>query len=166
MANPAAMAKMPTLAVGNNRCQLVGGFSLLELLVVIAIMAIATAGVSLALRNSSQYALEREGERLAALLESARAQSRVNGVVVHWYVTPAGFAFQGLSADALPTRWLDAGIRARALDAQGRTISALTLGPDPIITAQQVQLSTVEAPAQSVTVATDGLHPFTVTPQP
>ncbi|MDR2001288.1 MAG: prepilin-type N-terminal cleavage/methylation domain-containing protein [Zoogloeaceae bacterium] len=146
------------MAVGNRA----SGFSLLELLVVIAIVAIATTGVSLALRDSGRIALEREGERLAALLESARAQSRVNGIAVRWQVTPAGFAFKGLSEDALPVHWLATGIRAQAQDAQGRAISALTLGPDPIIAAQQVQLSTGTAPAQSVTVSTDGLHPFTL----
>ena len=60
------------------------GFTLLELLVVISIMALATAGVGLALRDGGQQALEREGERLAVLLESARAQSRASGVPVRW----------------------------------------------------------------------------------
>ena len=55
------------------------GFTLLELLVVIAIIAVATAGVSLSLRDSSQTALEREAQRLAVLFESARAQSRASG---------------------------------------------------------------------------------------
>ena len=45
------------------------GFTLLELLVVIAIIAMATAGVGFALRDSNQASLEREGERLAALFE-------------------------------------------------------------------------------------------------
>lgn len=44
------------------------GFTLLELMVVISIMAIAAAGVSLSLRDSGQAQLEREAERLAALL--------------------------------------------------------------------------------------------------
>ena len=55
------------------------GFTLLELLVVISIMALATAGVSIALRDNGQTVLEREGARLAALLESGRAQSRAHG---------------------------------------------------------------------------------------
>ena len=41
---------------------------------VISIVALATAGVSMAMRDSSQTQLEREAQRLAALLESARAQ--------------------------------------------------------------------------------------------
>ncbi|MBP6357465.1 MAG: prepilin-type N-terminal cleavage/methylation domain-containing protein, partial [Burkholderiaceae bacterium] len=44
------------------------GFTLLELLVVVAIIAIGTAGVSLALRDASASSLEREAQRLAALL--------------------------------------------------------------------------------------------------
>ena len=47
------------------------GFTLLELLVVVSIMALATAGAALALRDSAHTQLEREGERLAALLEAA-----------------------------------------------------------------------------------------------
>ena len=51
------------------------GFTLLELLVVVAIIAMASAGVGFALRDTSQVALARDAERLAALLESARARS-------------------------------------------------------------------------------------------
>ena len=46
---------------------------------VISIMALATAGVSIAMRDNGQTVLEREGARLAALLESGRAQSRAHG---------------------------------------------------------------------------------------
>lgn len=49
---------MRTLEAGSK------GFTLLELLVVLAIMAVATAGVGLAMRDSSQSRLEREGQRL------------------------------------------------------------------------------------------------------
>ena len=40
------------------------GFTLLELLVVVAIMALATAGVGFALRDSAAGNLEREAQRL------------------------------------------------------------------------------------------------------
>lgn len=62
---------MPTSAAGSRRLR---GFTLLELIVVIAIIAVATAGVSFAMRDSSAARLDREADRLAALLESARAQ--------------------------------------------------------------------------------------------
>ena len=52
------------------------GFTLLELLVVVAIIAIASAGVSFAIRDSGATQLEREATRLAALLESGRGRKR------------------------------------------------------------------------------------------
>jgi general secretion pathway protein H len=141
------------------------GFTLLELLVVIAIIAMATAGVGLALRDSGQATLEREGDRLAALLESARAQSRASGTVVNWRPTPqgpGGFAFDGLPPGALPTEWLAAGIGALPMTADGRPTVALQLGPEPIIAAQQVVLTTDALPPRSLRVFTDGLRPFAV----
>ena len=145
-----------------------GGFTLLELLVVIAIMAVATAGVSLALRDTSQTVLEREAQRLAVLFESARAQSRASGMAVIWHVTPDGFRFEGLPVGALPERWLSPGIAVRGN-------GAVQLGPEPIIGRQAIEV--VSSPfgsvlpdgvAQSsqtqkvVRVATDGLRPFAV----
>jgi general secretion pathway protein H len=137
---------------------LIRGFTLLELLVVIAIMALATAGVSLAMRDNSQTALEREAQRLAVLFESARAQSRTSGVRVVWYATASGFKFDGLTPNALPNRWL----------AEGTTVRGtpnIRLGPEPIIGPQAVELVRGESAGQASTslrVATDGLRPFTV----
>ena len=45
------------------------GLTLLELMVVLLIIGFATAGVALALRDSSQTQLEREAQRLIAVLE-------------------------------------------------------------------------------------------------
>ena len=50
------------------------GFTLLELLVVISIMALATAGVSLAIRDGGERQLEREAERLDRAALRARAE--------------------------------------------------------------------------------------------
>ena len=69
---------------GGSRAAAQGGFTLLELLVVLSIVALATAGAGLAMRDSGQTQLEREAARLAALLESARAQSRAGGLPVRW----------------------------------------------------------------------------------
>ncbi|MFM9922156.1 prepilin-type N-terminal cleavage/methylation domain-containing protein [Variovorax sp. H27-G14] len=138
------------------------GFTLLELIVVIAIIAIATAAVSFAMRDTNAAKLDREGDRLAALLESARAQSRASGVVVRWRLTEGGFAFDGLPADALPTDWASEGITAQASLADGAQVPSLQLGPDPIIAPQQVLLYSAGPPARTLRIATDGLRPFTV----
>ena len=145
---------MRTSAVGNSLAA--KGFTLLELLVVVAIIAIATAGVSFALRDSEATQLEREAQRLAALLESARAQSRSSGVPVRWYATPAGFQFEGVPANSLPDRWLSE-------NTQVQGVAALQLGPEPIIGRQAVVLQSSAHPERTLRIATDGLRPFAVT---
>jgi general secretion pathway protein H len=132
------------------------GFTLIELLVVIAIIAIATAGVSLALRDSQAATLEREAQRLAALLESGRAQSRSSGVPVRWYATDGGFRFDGVPPNTLPERWLSESTQVRGS-------ATLQLGPEPIIGRQEVVLGSTAAPDRSLRIATDGLRPFAVT---
>ncbi len=131
------------------------GFTLLELLIVLAIMAVATAGVSLALRDGSSRALEREAQRLAALFESARAQSRMRASPVRWHTTATGFAFDGLPAAALPSAWLGD-------DVQAPGAGTVVLGPEPVIGAQQVRLVSISEPSRSLWVATDGVRPFSV----
>ena len=146
------------------------GFTLLELLIVMAIMAMATAGVSLALRDNAQTALERDAQRLAVLFESARAQSRTTGIGVYWHTTDNGFRFEGLPAGALPERWLVDGITASVRNGlePGNTLAAtaLQLGPEPMIGAQTVDLSSPPAgdgqPRRTVRIGTDGLRPFAV----
>ena len=149
---------MQILAAGSKhrRRRGLGGFTLLELLVVLSIMALATVGVGLAMRDGTQAQLERDAERLAALLESARAQSRASGVPVRWLARPEGFRFDGLpDSHTLPTRWLDptTGVRGEA---------SLVLGPEPLIGPQQVILSQSTHPEHALRVATDGLRPFAV----
>ena len=121
----------------------------------LAIMAMATAGVTLAIRDSADTALEREAQRLVALFESARAQSRASGVVVRWHTTPAGFVFEGLAASALPTRWLTEGMAVRGNP-------SVLLGPEPVIGAQTVELINSQQPQRAIRIATSGLRPFAV----
>ena len=142
---------------------LIRGFTLLELLVVIAIMALATSGVSLAMRDNSQTALAREAQRLAVLIESARAQSRTSGVRVTWHTPDSGFKFEGVVPGALPSQWLTQGTTVRGT-------TSVQLGPEPIIGPQAVELvsglpagqSAGQQAGPSLRVATDGLRPFTV----
>jgi general secretion pathway protein H len=140
--------------MGTARCGATRGFTLIELLIVIAIMAVASAGVTLAMRDGAQVQLEREGQRLAALLESARAQSRARGVAVLWRPEPSGFRFVGLPDDTLPRTWLQRETRLMGA-------SSLLLGPDPVIGPQQLWLTHSEHPNWRVTVASDGVGPFT-----
>ena len=125
------------------------------LMVVVSIMALATAGVSIALRDAPNAQLEREADRLVALFEAGRAASRASGVPVRWEVTSDGFRFDGLPPQTLPDHWLAAGIRVASAQ-------SISLGPEPIIGAQAVVLLIREAPERTATVASDGLRPFTV----
>lgn len=134
-----------------------GGFTLLELLVVMALLALVVGTVSLALRDPSAAQLEREAERLSALLEAARAEARASGLAVRWQPTPGAadhdFRFIGLPQTVqFPQRWLQPGVQAQVIG-----MPTLVLGPDPIIGPQRVLLALGD---QRVILATDGLQPF------
>ena len=148
-----------------------GGFTLVELLLVVSLIVMVSAGVGFAMRDAGQSQLEREAQRLVALLELARAQSRATGVPVYWQAGAPGFEFTGLppkkavpdaasvdvapgeSADSPPlTPWLSEGVTVQ--DA-----AVVTLGPEPIIERQQIVLL---QGTRSLRIATDGLRPFTV----
>ena len=133
------------------------GFTVLELLIVVAIVAMASAGVTLSLRDGAEVQLAREAERLVALLESARARSQVSGVPVQWQLDADGFRFDGLDQAQLPKRWLDP-------DTSASLGATLLLGPEPIIGAQALTLQSRSQPGRSVRIATDGLRPFAVQP--
>jgi len=140
------------------------GFTLIEVMVVMAIIAVATALVSLALRDGAQARLEEEGARLSALLEAARTESRASGITVRWLPTSgadaagdssstAGFRFIGLPAGAeLPSRWLAPGVSAEVLGAP-----ALLLGPEPVLPRQRIVLRLED---QRLVLGSDGLAPF------
>jgi len=139
------------------------GFTLIELLVVVTLIAIASATVSLALRDPTELQLQREAHRLVALLESARAESRAAGLAVRWF--PQGlkggddFRFEGLPASIkLPQRWLGDPVAvqiARNSFAQGSVV----LGPEPMIPPQRLQL---QLGSQRLVLASDGLSPFEI----
>ncbi len=132
------------------------GFTLIELLVVVAIIAIATAGVSFALRDSAGNQLEREAARLASLFDAARAQSRSTGQPMRWRLTDGGFRFEGAVPGSLPERWLSD-------DVQVAGNPVLVLGPEPLIGPQEVVLASTALPGRMLRVRTDGVRPFQVT---
>jgi general secretion pathway protein H len=137
-----------------------GGFTLIELMIVVVLIALASSLASMALRDPAATTLEREGARLASLLEAARGDARASGLAAYWEPRTAnpevpGFRFVGLPpSDALPTTWLESGISAEVVGAR-----AVTLGPEPLIGAQRIVLRFRD---QRLTLATDGLGPFVV----
>ena len=158
---------MPTSVPGNNGTKAgtggarrSRGFTLIELLIVVAIVALASAVATLALRDPQTSALERDADRLSALLEAARAESRASGLPALWVPMPApetegapDFRFVGLPAAlGLPQHWLTPQVQAEVIGARG-----LVLGPEPLIGAQRVALRLGD---RRLTLATDGLGPF------
>ena len=155
------------------------GLTLLELLVVLVIIGVAMAGVSLSLRDNAQAQLEREAQRLAAVFEAARAQSRTSGIALIWQATPEGFVIRPAQApannapNAIATRheaWLTEGTQAQLNTATNQFV---VLGPEPILAPMRITLSLAAAtrnaqpapsPSPSLTVGTDGLRPFQVLP--
>ncbi len=135
-----------------GRAKFCAGFTLLELIVVVAIIAIASGAVTLSLRDSEQSLVQREGERLAAQLDVARARSRAMGVAVVWHANDKGYWFE--PGDGIQTIWLSSSVKTQVS-------ATLSLGPEPVIGAQQVSLF---AGKNGVHVNTDGLRPFSVQP--
>ena len=146
------------------------GLTLLELLVVLAIIALSVAGVQLSLRDSQETQLTQEAQRLAAMLEAARVQSRTQGVPLTWEPNAQGFviraATQGSSPPLVQPRveaWLSAGTQASSAE-------PVLLGPEPIMRPTRITLridtlaNASGMAAQSLTVASDGLRPFQVMP--
>ena len=145
------------------------GFTLIELMVVVLIVALASGMVVFSLRDTQGIALEREGQRLAALLEYARAQSRLQGTPVRWRVTRNGFALEGLNKPVPEQPWLSQD--TRVLDVLPRnpaidsaSLAALALGPEPVLSPQSVLLGSGQTPGNTVRVATDGVRPFAIVP--
>jgi general secretion pathway protein H len=147
------------------------GFTLLELLVVISIIALASAMASLALRDPAATRLQREAERLTALFEVARAQSRSLGVAVVWQIPgrrragdarePGDFSFAGLPPAAdLPGHWLEPASAGEISVELPPGQDGIVLGPEPVVGAQRLVLHLGN---QRLVLETDGMAPFRIT---
>jgi general secretion pathway protein H len=126
-------------------------------MVVMALVAVAVGLVTFSLRDPAAEQLDREAVRLAALLESARAESRSSGVALRFELPnkpgETGFRFVGaVSGEPLPSNWLAEGVSAEILGSR-----ALALGPEPLIGPQRIVLRLGE---RNLTLATDGIGPF------
>lgn len=156
--HPATVAHRRTGMSAPARRMAQRGFTLLELLVVVSIVALATAGVSLSLRDTAAAQLEREAQRLAALLESTRAQSRTMGVPLYWRATPQGFELAGQFR-----AWLTPGTQATLAARDADTPPRLVLGPEPLLPPQEMALT---LQGRTLWLHSDGLRPFQVGSQP
>ena len=135
------------------------GFTLMEVLVVLAIVALGTGTLVWALRDSASQQLDEEAQRLSALLEAGRAQSRTSGMALRWRSSDTGFLIEtqppGLAAPKFHA-WLYPQTRA--------SVSNLWLGPEPILPPQSLVLTQGDGSRGSVRVASDGLRAFGTSP--
>ena len=145
------------MRAGVHSHALPAGFTLIELMVVVTLIAVATAGVVMSLRDSAVSALERDAQRLAAVLESGRAQSRACDVSVVWQAVDKGFVLRGLPRPEAVQSWLSADTRAQ-------TTAPVVLGPEPLIAPQRIELYLASQPQWRIGISTDGLRPFAVQP--
>ena len=161
---------MPTSAAGNKAApsprrvprrsalpHRAAGFTLIELLVVVALIAMASTVAVLSLRSGPGAALERDAQRLAAVLEAARAQARASDARVLWQAQANGYVLRGLPTQPEPALqpWLSPETRARSS-------AAVVLGPEPLIGPQRIELYALSQPEQRLWVLSDGLRPFGV----
>jgi general secretion pathway protein H len=133
------------------------GFTLIEMIVVLALVAVVSGLVALGVRPTPQQQLSREGERLALWLESVRSQSRRQGDWVQVRVDASGAQAWGARPDAVGAgrlNWLYA-------DTAPMAPVTLTLGPEPVLPAQQVLLLSTGNDRARVRVGTGGLGPWT-----
>lgn len=149
-----AAGSLKRFGVGSSPAQRASGFTLIELLIVLAIVAMASAGVVLTLRDNTATDLERDAQRLGAVLASARAQSRMQGTPVWFRTTPTGFLIDGLQPPQAAQTWLFPDTHCNS--------PAVVLGPEPLIEAQTIVLESRRQAATRIQLSTDGLRPFAV----
>jgi len=133
------------------------GFTLLELLVVLAIVAIASATVTLSLRDSAQTRLQSEAERLIAVLEATRADARASHTAALWHANEKGFDVYNLptTGPALHNMaWLHQGTQATPTD--------VLISAEPVQARSTITLR--HDSGASLRIGTDGAAAFKVLP--
>lgn len=139
------------------------GFTLLERIGVGQRQAHARRGQAYDGQHDQQ--LERDAQRLAALLESARSHARASAAPVEWRTSARGFEFIGANRPATgeealaPRDWLSEGVQAFVERPVGA--ATLRLGPEPLIPAQTLRLN---LDGRELRLVTDGFEPFRIQP--
>lgn len=128
------------------------GFTLLELLLVVAVIAITAGAAAVSVSAVSPPPVEKEAQRLAALLDVERAHSRSSGVPSFFVISASGFEVQRLRQRLRSERWQHDSVQAESV--------RLTLGPEPVLSPQRVVLA--DRSGAKRWVQTDGIRPFTV----
>lgn len=187
---------MRTSAAGNSAVpgrSTSTGFTLVELLVTLVVASLLVGLAALALPRGENRALGLEADRLAALLDTARARAAAENRPIAWAPTPDGYLFltpsprgwTPLSSDPLiPRRWewmrgapapraaparsspaVSAGdvVVSASGGAPGAPAGWLLFGSEPVGPPMRVNLA---APAGAITLSSDGLAPFVQQGQP
>lgn len=131
------------------------GFTLIELMVVIAIVAVLAGTVVINL-NRAGAGVEKDAQRIAALLEQHRAKSRSSGVKVTFIAAGDAYSFMRGARDKVEGKWQDTQTIALA--------GQIVLGPDPVIEPGKIVL--VGGDGHKRAVLTDGVRPFYVETMP
>lgn len=125
------------------------GFTLIELMVVAALLSILAGAASVALQALPKP-VEKDAQRLAAVLDAQRAKSRSTGQPI--FFKSQGNSYRVHRGSAVTSERLSAGTTLAPAD--------IKLGPEPVIEPQRVVLT--DASGNAHAVITDGVRPFYV----
>jgi general secretion pathway protein H len=96
-----ARAALPRTIAGHAGAARERGFTLIEILVVVVILAVLAAAVSIALSGAGgERQLEREAERLQALLGYACEHAEIGGLAVGLSFVDRGYVFSQRNGDS------------------------------------------------------------------
>jgi general secretion pathway protein H len=126
-------------------------------MVVLVLVALTSGVVALSLRPSPRQQISREGERLALWLEAMRGQSRGQGRVIRVQVGRTG----AQTVDARDPYARGERLNWMYADTVPVTEAMLTMGPEPVLPPQQLQLTHAGDGNVRVRVGTQGLGPWT-----